>query len=99
MRQILIGRQDVSSFEPDYRPGGPDIGMARAMANLCGGPAGIPRSAHDAVGCIYGLLNRGYREPVDLELSNYCGEIPHTELMRCIARRVSHGPIWQLLKA
>ena len=37
------------------------------------------------------LVSRGHREIVDGDLSNYFGEIPHAELMRCMARRVSDG--------
>ena len=49
------------------------------------------RSAHGAVREIHGLLNRGYREVVDCDLSGYFDSIPHHELMRSIARRVSDG--------
>ena len=57
------------------------------------------RSAKDAVRRIHGLLNQGHREVVDLDLSNYFGEIPHAELMQSIARRVSDGRMLRLLKA
>ena len=57
------------------------------------------RSAHDAVRRIHRLLNQGHREVVDLDLSNYFGEIPHAELMRCMARRISDGRMLRLLKA
>ena len=46
-------------------------------------------SAQDAVKRVHRLLNRGHREVVDADLSNYFGEIPHAELMRSVARRVS----------
>ena len=49
------------------------------------------RSAQDAVRRVHWLLNRGHREVVDADLSNYFGEIPHAELMRSVARRVSDG--------
>ena len=49
------------------------------------------RSAHDAVREVHGLLNRGYNEVVDADLSGYFDTIPHHELMRSIARRVSDG--------
>ena len=48
-------------------------------------------SAQDAVQRVHRLLNRGHREVVDADLSNYFGEIPHAELMRSVARRVSDG--------
>ena len=39
------------------------------------------RSAHGAVREIHGLLNRGYREVVDCDLSGYFDSIPHHEVM------------------
>ena len=57
------------------------------------------RSAHDAVIRVHGLLNRGRNEVVDCDLSNYFGEIPHAELMKSIARRVSDGRMLGLIKA
>ena len=49
------------------------------------------RSALDAVRHVHRLLNTGHREVVDADLSNYFGEIPHAELVKSIARRVSDG--------
>ena len=49
------------------------------------------RSALDAVRHAHRLVNTGHREVVDGDLSNYFGEIPHADLIRCIARRVSDG--------
>ena len=57
------------------------------------------RSAKDAVGRIHRLLNSGRNEVVDADLSNYFGEIPHAELMKSIARRVSDGRMLGLIKA
>ena len=57
------------------------------------------RSAKDAVQRIRGLLYRGHNEVVDADLSNYFGEIPHAELMKSIARRVSDGRMLGLIKA
>ena len=57
------------------------------------------RSANDAVKGVHGLLRRGFREVVDGDLSNYFGEIPHAELMKSIARRVSDGRMLGLIKA
>ena len=45
------------------------------------------------------LLQRGRHEVVDGDLSNYFGEIPHAELIRSIARRVSDGRMLKLIKA
>ena len=47
------------------------------------------RSAHDALSSVYRLLHRGQNEVVDCDLSNYFGEIPHVELLKSVARRVS----------
>ena len=57
------------------------------------------RSAQDAVRRIHGLLNRGHNEVVDGDLANYFGEIPHAELMKSVARRVSDGRMLGLIKA
>ena len=38
-------------------------------------------------------------EVVDCDLSNYFGEIPHAELIRSVARRVSDGRMLRLIKA
>ena len=57
------------------------------------------RSAKDAVNRIHRLLYRGHNEVVDADLSNYFGEIPHAELMKSIARRVSDGRMLGLIEA
>jgi group II intron reverse transcriptase/maturase len=57
------------------------------------------RSAQDAIRAIHGLLNRGYREVVDCDLSGYFDSIPHHQLMKSIARRVSDGAMLALIKA
>ena len=57
------------------------------------------RSAHDAVNRVFSLLNRGFNEVVDCDLSNYFGEIPHAELLRSFARRISDGRMLKLIKA
>ena len=49
------------------------------------------RRAHDAVRRVHRLLTMGHREVVDADLSNYYGQIPHSDLLRSIARRVSDG--------
>ena len=56
------------------------------------------RSAYGAVREIHGLLNRGDREVVDCDLSGYFDSIPHHELMKSIARRVSDGALLGLIK-
>ena len=56
------------------------------------------RSAHDAVRAIHGLLNRGYCEVVDCDLSGYFDSIPHHELRKSVARRVADGALLALIK-
>jgi RNA-directed DNA polymerase len=57
------------------------------------------RSAHDAVRRVHELLNRGYTEVVDADLSSYFDTIPHQELMKSVARRVSDGAMLALIKS
>lgn len=56
------------------------------------------RGAHDAVRKAHELVNRGYRDVVDADLSGYFDTIPHTELMKCVARRISDGAMLKLIK-
>ncbi len=56
------------------------------------------RGAQDAIRMIHGLLNRGYREVVDCDLSGYFDTIPHGPLMKSVARRVSDGAMLKLVK-
>ena len=56
------------------------------------------RSALDAVQAVHRLLNAGYTEVVDADLSGYFDSIPHAELMQCVARRVSDAAMLHLLK-
>ena len=55
-------------------------------------------SALDAVEEVRKLLNQGYTEVVDADLSGYFDTIPHAELMQCVARRVSDKALLHLLK-
>ena len=57
------------------------------------------RSAHDAIRATHRWLNRGYREVVDCDLSGYFDSIPHYELLKSVARRVSDGSMLALIKA
>jgi RNA-directed DNA polymerase len=57
------------------------------------------RSAHDAVREVHKLLNRGYTEVVDADLSSYFDTIPQHELMKSIARRVSDASMLGLIKS
>ena len=56
------------------------------------------RSAQDAVQAVHSLLNQGYREVIDADLSSYFDSIPHGELIQCVARRVSDREMLALIK-
>ena len=56
------------------------------------------RSAQDAVKHVHRLLSRGYTEVVDADLSGYFDTIPHAELMRSVARRISDRHVLALIK-
>ena len=56
------------------------------------------RSALQAVELVHQLVEQGYREVVDADLSNYFDTIPHAELMQCLARRISDGAVLHLVK-
>ena len=55
-------------------------------------------SAHQALREVQSWLDRGYTEVVDADLSGYFDTIPHHELMKCVARRISDGNLLHLLK-
>jgi RNA-directed DNA polymerase len=57
------------------------------------------RSAQDAVRHVHALVNAGYTEVVDADLSGYFDSIPHPELLKSVTRRVSDGSVLALLKA
>ena len=56
------------------------------------------RGAWDALRHVHALLNTGYREVVDADLSAYFDSIPHGELMTSVARRISDRHVLHLLK-
>ena len=56
------------------------------------------RSALDAVTAVNAWLLRGYTEVVDADLSGYFDTIPHAELMKSVARRVSDRHLLHLIK-
>jgi RNA-directed DNA polymerase len=56
------------------------------------------RSALDAVKHVHKLINTGYGEIVDADLSGYFDSIPHAELMKSVARRVVDGAMLHLIK-
>jgi RNA-directed DNA polymerase len=55
------------------------------------------KSALDAVKEVQGLLDAGYTDVVDADLSGYFDSIPHHELKQCVARRVSDRHLLRLL--
>src|SRR5687767_4740378 len=57
------------------------------------------RNAHQAVEAIREALRMGKTEVVDADLAQYFDTIPHRQLMRQVARRVSDGMILKLIKA
>ena len=56
------------------------------------------RSALDAIREIHHLLNTGHTEVVDADLSGYFDSIPHSELIKTVARRVSDKGVLHLIK-
>jgi RNA-directed DNA polymerase len=56
------------------------------------------RGAWDALKHVRALLKDGYTEVVDADLSGYFDSIPHGELMKSVARRVSDRHVLHLLK-
>lgn len=57
------------------------------------------KNALQAVEAVKQLLDEGYTEVVDADLSGYFDSIPHTELMKSVARRVSDRQLLRLIKA
>ena len=56
------------------------------------------RSAQDGIQKVHKLLCAGYTEIVDADLSKYFDNIPHRELMACVARRIVDGEMLRLVK-
>jgi RNA-directed DNA polymerase len=56
------------------------------------------KSAHDAIRQVHSLLNTGHTEVIDADLSGYFDSIPHGELMKSVARRVSDKAMLHLIK-
>jgi len=56
------------------------------------------RDAGQAIEAVLLLLRRGYTDVVDADLSKYFDTVPHAELMRSVARRVSDGDMLRLIK-
>ncbi len=56
------------------------------------------RNARDAVRHVHKLLNTGYTEVIDADLSDYIGSVPYAELMQAVARRISDCHVLALIK-
>ncbi len=56
------------------------------------------RSALDAVTQVSALLHSHHREVIDADLSGYFDSIPHAELMKSVARRISDRQMLRLIK-
>jgi group II intron reverse transcriptase/maturase len=110
VRQVLIPKKQRGKFRPLGIPCLRDR-VAQTAAMLVLSPifeadlqpeqyAYRPgRDAHDAVRRVHRLLRTGHREVVDADLSDYFGQIPHADLMKSIARRVSDGRLLGWVKA
>jgi len=57
------------------------------------------RSALEAVQQVQALMIQGHTEVIDADLSGYFDSIPHAELMKTVARRVSDRRLLGLIKA
>ena len=110
VRQVLIPKKQRGKFRPLGIPCIRDR-VAQTAAALVLSPifeadlapeqyAYRPgRSALDAVNHVHRLLNTGHQEVVDADLSDYFGQIPHAELLKSLARRVSDGRMLGWVKA
>jgi RNA-directed DNA polymerase len=56
------------------------------------------RSAEQAVRKVHEALWQNHSEVIDADVSRYFDEIPHADLMRCVARRVSDRKLLHLIK-
>lgn len=56
------------------------------------------RSAQDAIQKVGELLHEGYTDIVDADLSKYFDNIPHSELLQCVARRIVDKHMLHLIK-
>lgn len=46
----------------------------------------------------FGIADRGAREVVDADLSDYFNTIPHGDLMRCVSRRIADGTVLMVIR-
>lgn len=56
------------------------------------------RSAQQAVAAVHDALRAGYTDVVDADLSKYFDTIPHADLLKAVARRVSDGAMLHVLR-
>jgi len=56
------------------------------------------RSALDAVRHVHKLINTGHLEIVDADLAGFFDSLPHSELLKSVARRVVDGAMLHLIK-
>jgi RNA-directed DNA polymerase len=56
------------------------------------------RSAQDAIGEVHRGICQGYTEVVDADISKYFDTIPHQELMKSVARRITDRHMLALVK-
>jgi group II intron reverse transcriptase/maturase len=56
------------------------------------------RSALDAVRHVHRLINTGHGKIVDADLSGYFDSLPHSELLKSVARRAVDGAMFHLIK-
>jgi RNA-directed DNA polymerase len=56
------------------------------------------RGAVDAVKEVHRHICRGYTDVVDADLSKYFDTIPHSELIKSVARRIADGSVLRLIK-
>lgn len=56
------------------------------------------RNAQGAVAAVHEALKEGYTDIVDADLSKYFDTIPHVDLLKSVARRVSDGAVLRLVK-
>jgi len=57
------------------------------------------KSAKDAVEEVHDSLKEGYRHVVDADVAGYFDNIPHNQLLKAVANRVSDGSVLALIKA
>jgi RNA-directed DNA polymerase len=88
IRDRVVQMAAVLVLEPIFEP---DL-LSEQYAYRAG------RSAHDAVRAVQAKLDQGYTDVVDADLSGYFDSIPHAELMKSVARRVSDRQLLHLIK-